>query len=100
MSINDAESASIVKPYTDLLETIGTYLESPEATEGDGQMIIRELIDVDRLMKLHLSDVSEDHAATVEAAKRKKARRLLGRRKIGRIKLDFDAFARLTNTSY
>lgn len=87
VSINDAESASIVKPYTDLLDTIGTYLEGPEATDGDGQMIIRELIDVDRLMKLHLSDASENHAATIEAAKRKKARRLLGRRKIGRIRL-------------
>ena len=87
VSISDEESASIVKPYTDLLETIGTYLEGPEAAEGDGQRIMGELIDVDRLMKLHLSDASEGHAAALEAAKRKKARRLLGRRKIGMIRL-------------
>ena len=87
VSISDEESATIVKPYTDLLETIGTYLEGPEAAEGDGQRIIGELIDVDRLMKLHLSDASEGHAASLEAAKRKKARRLLGRRKIGMIRL-------------
>lgn len=87
VSISDEESASIVKPYTDLLETIGTYLEGPEAAEGDGQRIMGELIDVDRLMKLHLSDASEGHAAALEAAKRKKARRLLGRRKIGMTKL-------------
>lgn len=87
VSISDEESATIVKPYTDLLETIGTYLEGPEAAEGDGQRIIGELIDVDRLMKLHLSDASEGHAASHEAAKRKKARRLLGRRKIGMTKL-------------
>lgn len=83
VSISDEESATIVKPYTDLLETIGTYLEGPDAADGDGQKIIGELIDVDRLMKLHLSDASEGHAATLEAAKRKKARRLLGRKKIG-----------------
>ena len=87
VSISDEESASIVKPYTDLLETIGTYLEGPEAAEGDGQRIMGELIDVDRLMKLHLSDASEGHAAALDAAKRKKARRLLGRRKIGMIRL-------------
>ena len=87
VSISDEESASIVKPYTDLLETIGTYLEGPEAAEGDGQRIMGELIDVDRLMKLHLSDASEGHAAALDAAKRKKARRLLGRRKIGMTKL-------------
>ena len=87
VSISDEESASIVKPYADLLETIGTYLEGPEAAEGDGQRIMGELIDVDRLMKLHLSDASEGHAAALDAAKRKKARRLLGRRKIGMIRL-------------
>jgi hypothetical protein len=81
VSINDEESQAIAKPLTELLDTIGEYLEGPDSEEGAGRVIIGELVDVDRLMKLHTTDIEQGKRERVAAAKRKKGRKLLGARK-------------------
>jgi hypothetical protein len=81
VSINDEQSQAIAKPLTELLNTIGKYLEGPDSKEGTGHVIIGELVDIDRLMKLHTTDAEQGMKERVAASKRKKARRLLGQRK-------------------
>jgi hypothetical protein len=81
VSINDEQSQARAKPLTELLNTIGKYLEGPDSKEGTGHVIIGELVDIDRLMKLHTTDAEQGMKERVAASKRKKARRLLGQRK-------------------
>jgi hypothetical protein len=81
VSINDEESQAIANPLAELLDTIGDYLEGPDSEEGAGRVIIRELIDVDRLMQLHTTDAERGKKERVAAAKRKRGRRLIGTRK-------------------
>lgn len=80
VSIDDDESQSIAKPLFELLDTIGEYLEGPDSEEGAGRVIIGELVDTDRLLKLHTTDAEQGKKERVAAAKRKR-RRLLGTRK-------------------
>lgn len=81
VSINDEESQAIAKPLSELLDTISEYLEGPDSDEGVGRLIIGELVDVDRLMKLHTTDAEQGKRERVMAAKRKKGRKLLRTRK-------------------
>lgn len=89
VSINDDETAAIAKPLTDLLDVIGDYLDGPGSAEGSGRVIIGELVDVDRLLKLHTSDAEEAKKALVATRKRKYKRRLLGMRKPRKSSLPF-----------
>lgn len=81
VSIDDAETAAIARPILDLLDVIGDYLEGPASEEGSGRVIIGELVDVDRVLKLHTTDIEEAKKALVATRKRKKKRRILGMRK-------------------
>jgi hypothetical protein len=81
VSINDEESQGIAKPLNALLNTIAGYLEGPDRDEDAGRVIIEELVDVDRLMKLHTTDAEQGKKERVAAAKRKKGRKIFRQRK-------------------